>query len=519
MKYKGRLRRPPVRNPTVRSYLLPAVVKKIGEALGLAGLFCAAVLTFLSCGQPGSSDQSAAVSGATLDVKGSLTNSFGRQREMQGWKVVLLDKSTSIARVAEVDGSGLYTLKHVDLSRTYTIVLVSPDSVFSSILSITGVTGIRQNTVLQYFRITKNWLPQLILRGPVVNFQTLDGITPDKTKLIKDSSGSGVPDGVTNKMAASLHFNSSLLGAEEGETLESQGLLLATASTADLDHDGVTNINDVDIDGDGIPNVFDPDENSNNVANVLDPDSNGDYVADLAEKSGDNYFKEGIEFMVVQVEKTPNADGTFKTTIKFTTKVRNEVSPIAVQVRGSPNLFGDAVVETIIDDKGNTRLDSFADKRLLDDGKSEDAAEADRLFARRVTLTGTKFPKAAQVVFVQLAFGSATDPWFMEFPYTFPDVTLSLITGTYDAANRLFTLTGAPFGAGNNDFTWNVTVFDSSDVIVHMSESITGDQRNALMPSNKLRDGETYYFTLSAQLTEKVPGYPPYIIHSTKNKM
>ena len=420
---------------------------------------------------------------------------------MQNWLIVMLDKYSSIARIAEVDANGIFTLKSIFLGRPYTIVLISPDYVLSSVLSIT-IPTMRANTIRQYFKISKTYLPKLIMDGPIVRFQSLDGIVVENDYAI-DSDGDFIPDGVT----------------DISPRLRGPMFRLATAPRVDTDTDGIANDDDPDIDNDGVPNVFDVNDDGDDLPDVIDPDSNGDLTADVLQKNFDLYFKEGLEYIAVQIEKTAQDDGTSRTTMKFNTKLRESLSPkpLAVQIRGPQALLNAAVIEHTAADQTVT-TEAFLDRRLLDDGASEDSAPNDYIFGRKVLLEGGKLPRPFQTIFFQLAFGNASDPWFMEFPYLFPDLTLDDINPEYDSNTRMFNLSGVPFGE-NVDFTWSVTVYNADNVIVHESPSITGSSRDYVLPDNIIEEGESYSYAASAQLVERIQGFPPYIIHSVKKPM
>lgn len=463
-------------------------------------------LSMMSCGKAGTSDSSSGnATGAVTDVRGSITSKTGTQRDMQNWLIVLVDKSNSVCRVAEVDSSGVFTLRSVYLGRSYTIALVSPDYVMSSVLSIT-VPNMRAGTVRQYFKFTKTYLPQLILNGPVVSFQTNEGITVDNDVAI-DTDSDGIPDGMSD-----------LSPALTGSFLRENGFGLLASIKHDTDNDGILDEDDIDIDNDGVPNVFDPNDDADNFIDVVDPDSNGDLTNDILQKSNDLYFKEGVEYISVQIERTTLEDDSIKTQMKFATKLQDSAAPISIQVRGPLALLNAAVIEHV-DDENNVTTESFMDRRLLDDGASEDGASNDRIFGRKITLESGKLPRSFQTVFFQLAFGNKSDPWFMEFPYLFPDVTMNDIEPDYNANSQLFTLTGSPFGE-DVEFYWTITIRNSDNGIVYQSPPILSsvDMAHSL-PSNRLEEGESYTYSASAQLIERQTGRSPFIVNSKSKSM
>lgn len=480
--------------------------------LKLAPLFLSWMVV-VACGNAGTSEKSASDLGPVANIRGSVASQSGNQSDMQGWVVALIEKDSEIARVAEVDSAGLYTLKGVSASRVYTIVLLSPTYIVSSVLSHPGIAA---NTVRQFFAITSATLPRLIHKGPIVTWQNESGIQVQKDAAT-DVNADGIPDGIANVIGIEL-----ALAGDGGADSDSEhpergpigfGLLAAPKSVTDFDKDGIKNILDPDIDADGLVNVFDPDDDGDGLLDIFDQDSDGDLIADSLQTDHDLFFPQGVEWVMVKFEMEPTGDGAFKSSLTFFTKLRDGgPMPTAVQIRGAPHLLADANVEAIAED--GAVVEQAWDRRLLDDGKSEDAAADDLLFGRKIILPADKVPTYHQSVFFQLAFGAGENQWFMEFPYTFAPVTPKAIKSTYEKFSGQVSLSGNPFG-DIQDFLWTANIFDAeSGLKVYTTEGNTGTVRSVAIPANIFEEGKTYQYDVTAQVLDRVPGYVAYTIKS-----
>ena len=445
-----------------------------------------------SCGKAGDKPyEECAICGPLADIRGSIAARSGSQSLMQGWVLASFEQDSLIARVAEADNAGLFTLKQMRTDSAQTLALFTPDYILQAMLAVPSKTEKRIN---QFFTVEKPSLPLLINNGPIITFQNLDGIKVSKEE-IADQNGDGIPDGAPNI----------------------QGISLAAAPVAvDTDRDGIINAKDGDIDGDGIANVFDPDDDGDGVLDVFDGDQNSDLVNDTA-PGGNNidlYFKDGVEWIAVQYELKPKEDGSGnETSIKFLTKVKGSIVPNAVQIRGAPSLLNSATYMAQ-DSLGANTVQPW-NRLLADDGLNEDSAPGDRLFARRVILAQGKTPRAYETVFFQLAFGAAKSPWYMEFAYLFPPVKPAPITAQYDSVTRSVLLVGDPFG-GIQDFVWTITLWNGSGKVVWTSQGVPGNKRQFQIQENVVVAGESYKFSISAQSLDKISGYPAYIVQSPK---
>lgn len=440
----------------------------------------------MSCGRRSSSEDSGggaatgSFAGSRVDVTGSIISQTGSQSQMQGWATALVERDSGIARVAEADSSGILKFSKASLEAAQTLVLLSPDYLVQSVLSIPST---KTNTIKQYFQMTKNTIPRLIQKGGIITFQNVDTLTvQDNTAT--DTNADGVPDGV-----ASL-----------GLSYENHGFKLVSTDT---DKDGLTNDLDTDIDGDGLINVIDTDDDGDGIADYVDADANGDSVTDSQQQVSEQYFKAGLEYVAVQYTVTPTTK-----TLKFVTKVRDGVTPKAVAVKGATSFLKDS---TYTSSDGTTGAWDYS---LVDDGKSEDSGEKDLTYGRLVTLATGITPRNNQVVFFQLTMGEGTEKFVAEYPYMFPNVTPATPTTSYDTTTRTVTLAGDPFGASVQDFVWTVSVKNSDGTKVYESGATPGATRTLVIPANILMSGKTYTYKAVAQLLDKVSGVPAMAVHS-----
>src|SRR5687768_13724548 len=91
-------------------------------------LTAACSFALIRCGGTGvSEEESCALCGPMSDLSGSITGQFGTQAQMQGWVLVLTEKSTGVSRVAEVNTSGLFSFRNARTTVDHTLSLLSPD--------------------------------------------------------------------------------------------------------------------------------------------------------------------------------------------------------------------------------------------------------------------------------------------------------------------------------------------------------------------------------------------------------
>lgn len=423
--------------------------------------------------------------GNRQDVTGTITSQTGSQAQMQSWAVVLLERDTGTARVAEADAGGNLKFSKASLAAVQTAFLLSPDYLIQSVLSMPSPTT---NTIRQYFTMSKTTLPRIVQKGSIINFQSIDTINI-QSDLSSDADGDGVPDGI-----ASLGLRSD----------SASGLSLT--SSVDTDKDGTINEYDADMDGDGLPNVIDSDDDGDGVIDALDPDANGNNVTDSQEQKSDQHFNVGLDYLATQYILSPTG-----VNLRFVAKVKDSIKATSVKIRGATSLLSSS---TVVKTDGTTG-DTW-DLSLADDGNNDDAASSDSIYGRTVTLATGKAPRSNQMIFFKLAMGDGTDAFTAEFPFTFPPLTPSIPTTSYDASTRTVTLAGDPLGSGVTTFVWLVTVKNSSGSVIYASSTIAGATRTFVIPANVMQSGETYTYQASAQTLEKVPGYPAIVVRSAE---
>jgi hypothetical protein len=429
-----------------------------------------------------SSASSSDFGGNRQDVTGSITSQNGSQSAMKNWVVFLAEKNNGTGRVAVANESGALQFSKLSLGSSMTGILLSPDFLLQSVMSMPTT---KANAVRQYFQLGKTTMPRLVQKGGILTFQTFDGVTVEDS-YAKDSDGDQIPDGIAS------------LSLADGSTVSKTGLKLT-----DSDADGVDNDTDFDIDGDGLPNIVDADDDGDGTPDVFDADANGNGVSDTKETLSDAHFKTGLEYVVVQEVKT-----TAATKFKFIAKARDGVTVSALKIKGPDSLLtGSKYTST-------DAADQDWDMALADDGKNNDGAATDKIYGRTVTLGSGLSPRANQMLFFDLTTTSGGAEFTASFPYLLPDVTMVMPTTSYAASTRVVTLTGDPFGASRQDFTWIVTVNNSDGIRVYESNPVAGSNRTLTLPANIIQSGKTYTYMVTAQSTEKISGYPALIVET-----
>lgn len=475
----------------------------------------AVIVTALgACGNAGDTDEAKCVlCGSYNDVRGAIANQDGSQAQvLAGYVVAAIERLNNIARVAEVDASGLFTLNHLRTTEAQTLALFTPDYILQGVLAMPSPVP---NSVRQFFKLKTSELPKLINKGPIVTFQTSNGLDIQKD-LASDKDGDGIPDGAATGGRTALTGDgldlSRLLGSRRA------GMSLAggqSDSAQDIDADLLPNEKDPDIDGDGVINVLDSDDNANGLPDVLDPDANGDYQPDNAtgQEDTDQYFSIGVEWISAQFTLRPKDDGTNETSLTLRTKVRDDVTPIAVQVRGAPTLLNNAYY--IGYDTAGTELHTIFNGVLGDDGLSDDDTANDRTFGKKIIIDQARSPRAQETLFFELVFGTKDKPWTMEFPYVFPNLKPAAITAQYEVNTKTVQLKGNPFG-DLQSFLWTVHVYASDGKAIWNSQTTAGDTRRFVLDEHIFAAGATYTFAISAQVQDKIPGNPSYVVYTKK---
>jgi hypothetical protein len=449
----------------------------------LCGLLAALLLVALGCGRRSSSDEGGGGDGASFfgnlqDVVGTVTSQSGTPAQMKSWSVALIERDGGVARVADADANGILRWNKVSFDATQTAVLLSPDYLLQSVMAIPST---KTKTVKQYFNVTSTILPQIVQKGSGLTFQSMNGVTVQDL-YASDTDGDGLPDGVGS------------LGLNLGPW---------ALTNVDTDKDGTVNDSDNDIDGDGLVNVVDTDDDGDGVLDVMDGDANGNSITDSQENIGGPYFTRGSEYFEVKYEQ----NATTKT-LQFIFKLREGYTASAVKIRGAGSLLDGG---TAIASDGAT---GAWDLTLLDDGANFDGAAKDNLYGRKVQLASGKAPRVNQILFGQVTIGTGDSAFTAEFPWIFPNISLSSITTSYDSSSRVVTLNGNPYGADLQGFTWSVSLTNASGLKVYESSAIAGATRTLTIPANVMQSGATYTYSAVAQTLDKVPGMPAIAIRS-----
>jgi hypothetical protein len=466
-----------------------------------------AMLFVGACGGSGSGDGSGAgssIAAGGTTVSGSIQDATGSQTGMSDQIMVLYNRDTGLSYVSVIDATGIYTFYGVDTSAVYTLVLLSSTYKYSATLSVPGAVA---NTVQQYFTLSGATVPRIKHNGLVLNFLEFVGISL-ANDVAADSDGDGTPDGSNYFAGISLQAS-----------LAPPGLnLMGNGSTVDTDLDGKPNHQDSDLDGDGVPNFIDDDDDGDGTLDVFDNDHNGDVINDSIQELGDVYFSVGVAWVSAQISLEPSSDGTANNIyITFNAKLRGDISPVYVSVRGPDSILKKGVIEAVTTTEAAalTAETTEWDGKLIDDGASEDGAKGDLIYGKKVKLES--FPYGHQLIFVQIAYGDSTSPYFVEFPYTFgnlqPDKDISLSVPLV-TTSETFSLAGdSPFSTVT-DYLWYINIYNSDDKKIHTAGPTAGKTSSTTIPSDKFADG-TYAIAI-VQSQDRVDGKPTYIIKSPK---
>ncbi|MFW7378856.1 MAG: hypothetical protein ACOH5I_08620 [Oligoflexus sp.] len=444
----------------------------------------AAFVGLTACrGQSGDPFASGSAAGQVTTLTGSVRSITGSQNEMANWVLVMMERDTGVSRVNEIGPVGNYELKGINVQQPHTLLLLDPQYRFSAILTYPGEL---ENTVLQYFTMVGERLPTLVQNGPVINFTDTEQIFWENN-FASDSDGNLIPDGLEIS-------------------------LLMTQDIADSDGDGINNWEDPDIDGNGIPNWFDSDADGDGIADIFDADANGDELADITQTEGDVYFETGLAYILAQVTQDVQADGSLATTLLLTTKIHENLASQEISVRGASSLFTGAVAVKAAETAGSEQTSTW-DGLLHDDGQNEDGAAEDSVYARQVRLAAGVTPQANQVLFFRVSYGEGESQYYDEFPYTFPNVTTGVISGSYDPVEGIVSKSGQPFGTVTT-YSWSVHIFDASGVKVYSSQPLAGADNQFTIPPGVLGSSQTYVAKVVASSLARVPSYPAWIIRS-----
>ncbi len=415
--------------------------------------------------------------GSRINLTSSLIGQIGTQAQMATWLVALNEQTSGVSIVAQADNTGTLGFQKVSQEVSHSAVLLSPDYIIQAVL---GVASDTSNQLNPYFKFSSPALPRIVQKGGSLSFQTNEGVLFEN-RPCKDSNGDGIPDGASSFLLS-----------------PGFGLL-----SSDLDEDGIDNELDQDVDGDCIPNAYDSDDDGDGVADLLDTDANGDGELDILQENSDQHFSVGLKHIVMQIVKTPTTQ-----TMKFLTQTRPNTNTTRITIRGPASLFGSSIFTQ------GDGLTGLWDYSLADDGRNDDGIVGDGVYSRTVTLATGMTTRANQIIFFQQQMGTGADAFTAEFPFLIPNVQVTTPTLGFDGSSRTVTLSGDPFGAALQDFTWLMSVTHSSGIKVFESAPISGTTRTFVLPTNAVLPGNTYILRAVAQTPEKVKGYPGIIVQS-----
>lgn len=452
-----------------------------------------------ACGKGGKSGAKATTT-SSIDVTGSLAGQTGSSSELEGWVIALVDAATGEARSSEIAADGTFSFKSARKDKVYTLALFNIDYRLTALLSM--VAAETESKVYQYFKLKEKDLSRIVFKGQSMEIGNTDKVTM-MTYVASDEDADGIPDGMESA--------SSLAVTPEKDGPSAKSLPSFSLSDSDTDADGVSNDSDPDIDSDGLPNIFDSDDDGNDTLDVFDLDANSDLVLDSAQKIGDTYFTDGVEFALGQVFY--KSDGALN--LRFSVKVSTTgEKPKSVQLLGPDTFLDDSRIVTQSDSGAEEATDIW-DRTLSDTGDSFDDAADDGLYSVKVKIKSGKKLKANQTFFIRLNYGN----YSRDFPYMFPDLSVDEVSFSYASASRRVTKSGEPFGEDEESYVWSVSVFNEDGALVHSSATMDATEKRYTIPADDISADESYTARIYAQSLEKVPGFPTYIIESDEKDL
>ena len=428
------------------------------------------------------------------DVSGQIQALSGSSDELQNWTVVLMDRQTQISYTSLIDTEGNYVFKDVDLGKIYAIFLLNQDRVLVSGLTIASTA---QSFLHQYFRIQNPQLPDLVLRGMVLNFLNLEGIKTEVSFFTTDADANLILDEL---VMPSLPDPS----PERKEFSNRKGAI-------DQDQDGIPNTEDSDIDGLGLPNVLDSDDDNDSILDVFDSlDRNGDLVEDSLVDT-DLAFAEGLDWIDVLIERETSFDGKDTFRLSFTAKVNDALDPaefMSLKINGPDSLLAKATLE---------------DKSVWDRFLAKGELTEDRLLSATVILDNDAVIKQGQVLFFELATEKDGILENRAFAYKIPKgLSLRPLTVQFIAVSLQLQMIQDPFGVGslslNNNplYNWVIAIYDEEgNLVINSFEQ--SSQASILELDNSvidtLQEGVKYYYQVQVY-TESPTGKLSYNIRS-----
>lgn len=455
--------------------------------------------TLVSCGRTGDSASSGGtssdngLSGTMSNLTGSLTSvTASSQSDLTGSIIVMMERDTGLARVADVDGDGNFTLSKVRTGKIQTMAEL--DANFT-LVSVFGQTVTSTPTKVQpFFQVTGTKLPPLVESKPHIQFNpTSSSISFQSTSLSKLAALNEIPDD------------------DDRSTALSKFVSLQP-----------------------VPIAFHHDDDKDGTLDVFDTKSTTTAITGL-----DIQYNEGIEYFNVRVETTIDDAGAKTVVLAFQAKLREGIEPTSVTIRGpeeDDQLLGGSKV---IDANGEVASGDW-DKKLKDNGESGDGSEGDGIYGMRVQLND-QVPQQSQVVFLKLNFGSGKSAWSVEYPFMFElpastiedaDVTLSCSddqvsfatsdafplpvtnaknTDKYDYYLTYYAQNATRSGRGERLFT--TTAIDAADV--------TADDGldTILTIPLVVPASSTFYVVATAKSRGRGSDFPAYVVYSPETQM
>jgi hypothetical protein len=406
-----------------------------------------------------SGGEGAAVATTKATVTGSLASLVGRQSDLEGWVVLLLERDAQIGRSAVVDAKGQFSLPSARLDRPQMLALLSPQYVLRSILTLpeSGTTQFRE-----FFSTSAAALPRVIQRGPILSFASLEGITP------------------------------------EGDLIDSGPLANAPAGALGKNGYGLADAGPVA--GNGLPRVFSPDVDGNGTIDLFEGGGAG----------GGATFAEGFEYVTAQLDVRYAADGARALELLLLARARGAAEHGGIVVHGPTALFAGATVAP-----GGEAWDGT----LRDDGANDDGTAGDGIYARRVRLAGHDLPGAFQALLFGLDMSpgnadGAAEEWIAAL--TFPPFTLATLRApevsvTDATAKRL----DAPF-PGITTYDWVAAVYDGSGALAYVSPVSSGDVDTVALPAAVLAGNVGGGVEMIASTQAGVGGIARIVVHGPR---
>jgi hypothetical protein len=493
-------------------------MKKHSLKHALTGLSLAAAfgLMAVSCGQAGDSAGSSAGTTALTGLKtitGSIEPQTGDLSELENYIVGLVEKETGIVQFDSDDGisaKGVFQLESVRTSEIQTAFELSPDYIFLASHLTNSKNGATSAKNFAYFKLNSTTMPLLRDDRPYLRFLNAAADAPSEISFDTSfaTTTSAVDEDATQVVASRLTFD------------------------PNTDKGGIPSVFDIDDDNDDSDDIF--------PTSAKESKSTGDIAT----------FPEIIEYFNVRVDVLPSLSGDDPATpaylLHFTTKMREGVFPTSVKINGADSLLKNSTVVKYTDGEPVTGGSSFSKRELKDDGLSEDGAEGDNVYGRRVVIVESDTvapPQKHQVVFLQVTFGSGSSATTMSFPYTFAlapseidlaamDASVSITDDTDTACADTTTACAtkvkvsvtpfAPEETDNYAVYCYLSVFDATSgarLYLSSAQALAADAEASFTLPLTLEASTEYQYRVSIQTKGRTKDFPAYVVQSAKKSL